>query len=267
MHSFRRLALLLALCLPAMYAAQAESSSSNLVSSSNLASSSNPVSSSDPAASTQDQSQQAQAQQPEAPSQGQLTVQARIKARRAQRRAEAIHAAYDHLYDGYVGAGYLRFTPGASLQRVNEYDWNVGFTRYFDERLGVTVDGRGYYGTPFIEPNSTGITKPAISQYAGLIGPTYRFYLQPKYSVSGRLMAGFAHGNFSGDTNGVGGTTLGLYPDGSTYAASASILVEYNVSPNLGLRVAPEYYLTGFGSTEQNSLGYTIGLVYRFGKQ
>ena len=137
-HSFRRLALLLALVLPALYAVQAESSSS----------------SSNPATPTASQELQGQAQQPAATqSQPQVSVQARIKARREQRRVAAIHEIYDHLYEGYVGAGYLRFTPGATLQRVNEYNWNGGFTRYFSERLGVTVDGRGYYGTPFIEPS------------------------------------------------------------------------------------------------------------------
>jgi len=200
-------------------------------------------------------------------------VQARIRARREQRRAAAIHETYDHLYEGYVGAGYLRFTPGPVLQKVNEYAWNGGFTRYFNERLGATLDGRGYYGTPFIEPQQgnppagdVGLTKPTISQYAVLLGPTYRFYLQPRYSVSGRVMGGFTHGNFTGDTNGYG--TLGvLYPSTSTFAASASIFVEFNMSPSIGLRVAPEYYLTGFGSSLQNNLGYTIGLVYRVGKQ
>jgi hypothetical protein len=254
MYSFRRLALLLALASAVIPVVQAQSSSS----------------SSTPA--PQDQ-QTPPAAQPESPTPSQLSVQARIRARREKRRADAIHEAYDHLYEGYVGAGYLRFTPGPILQRVNEYDWNVGFTRYFSERLGVTIDGRGYYGTPFIEPTegdppagSVRLDKPAISQYGALIGPTYRFYLQPKYSISGRVLGGYAHGNFTGDTNGYG--TLGvLYPDASTFAVSGSVFFEYNVAPNLGLRVAPEYYATGFGSTIQNSLGYTIGLVIRVGKQ
>ncbi len=249
MVSFRRIAFLLALCLPAMQAVQAQSSSS----------------SSNPATPTQDQ-----AQQPAAQNQPQVSVQARIKARREQRRVAAIHEAYDHLYEGYVGGGYLRFTPGASLQRVTEYAWNGGITRYFDERLGITLDGRGYYGTPFVGLNAvtnSAITKPAISEYSVMAGPTYRFYLQPKYSISGRVMAGYAQGNFSGDTNGFGSVALGLYPDASTFAASASILGEYNLSPNIGLRLAPEYFATGFGSTTQSSLGFTAGVVYRFGKQ
>jgi hypothetical protein len=111
-----------------------------------------------------------------------------------------------------------------------------------------------------------GLDKPTISQYAALIGPTYRFYLQPRYSVSGRVMAGYAHGNFTGDTNGYG--TLGvLYPDANTFAASVAALFDYNISPAISLRIAPEYYMTGFGSSIQNNLGYTIGLVVRVGKR
>ena len=250
MYSFRRFALLLALILPAMYVLQAESSSS----------------SSNPATPAQDQ-----AQQPASQDQGQLSVQARIKARREQRRAAAIHDAYSHLYDIYVGEGYMRFRLPSPLMRVNENMWNAGVTRNFSERLGVTLDARGIYGTAFIEPqegtpSNTGVAKPAISQYAVMIGPSYRFYAQPRYSITGRVMGGYAQGNFTGDTNGFG--TLGVfYPDGYTYAANAGIIVEYNISPNLGFRVAPEYTLTGFGSSMQNSLGYTLGLVYRFGKQ
>jgi len=250
MHSFRRLALLLALVLPALYAVQAQSSSS----------------SSNPDAQAVSAPTQDQAQRPASPSQSQLSVQARIKARREQRRVAAIHDVYDHLYEGYVGAGFLRTHAGVP-QKVNEYNWNGGFTRYYNERLGLTLDGRGYYGTPFVGINFSGITKPAISQYDVLFGPTYRFYLQPKYSISARVMGGYAYGNFSGDTNGFGGKALGLYPDGSTFAVSASAFVEYNLAPNIGLRVAPEYFMTGFGSTLQNGLGFTGGIVYRFKKQ
>jgi hypothetical protein len=93
--------------------------------------------------------------------------------------------------------------------------------------------------------------------------------LQPKFSVSGRVLGGFEKGNFSGDTNHSTtlSTELGLWPDGYVFAASASIPVEYNLTPNVGLRVAPEYYVTGFGSTQQESLGFTTGIVIRFGKQ
>ena len=201
------------------------------------------------------------------PNQASLSVQARIKARREQRRATAIHDVYSHLYEAYVGGGYLRFTPGSKLQRLNEYSWNVGVTRYYNEKLGVTIDGRGIYGTAYLGNNQFSLIKPAISQYSAMIGPTYRFILQPKYSVSGRILVGGVFSNFYGDANGYNSADTGLYPDGSTLGASASVPFEYNITPNVGLRVAPEYFLTSFGSTVQNNLGFTAGLVIRWGKQ
>jgi len=212
----------------------------------------------------------APAAQAPASNQGQLTVAARIKARREARRAAAIKEVYSHLYDLNVGMGYLRFHPGDHLQRLNEYSWDVGVTRYFNERLGVSVDGRGTYGSAFIGPNqysNTAVYKPAISQYIGLIGPTYRFLLTPKYSISGKIQGGGGYGNFSGDLGHFTPAGLGLYPDGATVAVSASVPFEYNVSPALGLRVAPHYLFTTFGSEKQNSLGYTLGVVVRWGKQ
>jgi len=211
---------------------------------------------------------------------GPLTVQARLKARKEQRRLAAIHDVYSHQFEAYFGAGYLRFFPGpgsvqpglplTGLQRMNEYAWNVGVTRYFNEKLGVTIDGRGWYGSAYVgnNPNTSGATnKPSISQYSAMVGPTYRFLMKPKYSVSGRVLAGGAWGNFSGDLGPNTPVQLGLYPDGASVAISASVPLEYNFSPAIGFRLAPEYLLTNFGSTIQNNRGFTGGVVVRWGKQ
>ena len=93
MSSFRRFALLLALVFAAATNAQAQSSTS---------SSSQTDQAQPPSTAVQDAAQ----------SQGALSVQARIRARRAQRRAAAIHEAYAHRYEAYTGMSYLRFIPG-----------------------------------------------------------------------------------------------------------------------------------------------------------
>jgi hypothetical protein len=221
----------------------------------------------------QDQAGQGQAGQDQAPAEtaGQISVQERIRQRREQRRATAIHDAYDHLFESYVGMGYLRFQPGASLQRTTFYGWNTGLTRYYGERLGVDVDARGYYGIAYTGEiqgvSNASNTRPKISEYNVLAGPTYRFYLQPKYSISGRVLGGFALGNFSGDTNGFGSKAFGIWPDATTFAAAGSVIGQYNWSPGVSLRLTGEDFATGFGSTVQNSFGFTAGFVYRFGKQ
>jgi hypothetical protein len=249
MPFFRRLAILLALGLPATPFLQAQSSST----------------STDAAPQAQQQPQQPTAQPTQ--SSGQQSVQARIRARRAARRAAAIREVYSHLYEAYAGAGYLRFTLPSPLQRVNEYAWDAGLTRYYNERLGVTIGGRGYYGTAYVYNNGSNVFKPAIAEYAVMGGPSYRFLLQPRYSISGRVMAGLLIGNFSGDANGAPISETHLYPDGNTFAIDASAIFEYNLGPSLGLRLTPNYFASGFGSTVENNLGFTAGLVYRFGKQ
>jgi hypothetical protein len=267
---FRRLAILLALLFPVMPAVHAQSSSY---------SSSNPTDSSPALDQNLNLAQNLElaqnqpsgdAQQASNQSQGEISVQERIRLRRAQRRSTAIHDAYDHRWETYLDMGYLRFKPGPSLQRLTYYAWETGLTRFSNERLGYTLVGRGYFGTAYcnITTYCTGyFTRPAISQYDVIGGPVYRFYLQPKFSISGRAMAGWAYGNFSGDTNGIPPVDKGLYPDAQTFAASASVIGELNISPNLALKLAPEYFFTGFGSTIQASRGFTGGLVYRWGKQ
>ena len=243
MSLFRSLALVLVLGLPAAQVSLAQSSSS----------------SSNPAA----------AQQKRTPRTDniEMSVQARIRARREARRAQAIRDVYSHRFEPYVSMGYMRFVPGPGLQRTTFYAWDTGLTRFYTERLGATLDMRGNYGTTFVGLNPYSVTKPSIAVYSVQAGPTYRFYLQPKYSLGVRGTAGYAHGNFSGDTNGFGGQRLGLYPDGSTFVANAALVAEYNVSPGLGIRLAPEYNFNGFGSKMQASRGFTFGFVFRFGKQ
>ena len=201
-----------------------------------------------------------------APATGQQSVQARIRARREQRRAQAIHDTYGHLYEVFVGGGYLRTKPGPDLQKVTMYSWDVAVTRFFNEKLGVTADGRGYYGTAYVRNNETALTRPAVSTYSFMAGPTYRFYVRPRYSLSARGMGGVAIGNFSGDTNGFTPASLGLYSDATTYALSGGVVGDVNVSPNLSLRLSGDYFGTGFGSQTQNGVGFTYGFVYRFGK-
>ena len=110
MRSFRPFAILLALGLP-VFPVVAQTSSSTATA---------------PAAQASQESTQA-------------TVQARLRMRREQRRATAIHDAYGHRWEGYTQMGYLRFKPGPNLQKLTWYSWDAGATRYFNERLGITV--------------------------------------------------------------------------------------------------------------------------------
>ncbi|MGH9564297.1 MAG: hypothetical protein ACRD3S_22820, partial [Terracidiphilus sp.] len=107
MQSFRRLVVLLALTCTGLAAAFAQSSPSSVPDQS-----STPDQSQSPDQSSS--SQASPAQQPGGLTAGQLTVQERIRQRREQRRAAAIHETYGHRWDSFMGLDYLRFKPGPS---------------------------------------------------------------------------------------------------------------------------------------------------------
>jgi hypothetical protein len=204
---------------------------------------------------------------------GAASVQARVRERRLKRREAALHDTYDNSYDFTFGSGFMRVKPGpgasgsGGLQNLNEYLWDVSVSRYFSRKTSFVLDARGNYGTAYLGNNQYDVVKPAISQYMVMCGPSYRFVLQPRWSVSGRVMGGWAYGNFLSDAGGYTAGELGLYPDGSAFAVSAGLPVEVNLTPTLALRATPEYVLTSFGSSMQNNVGITAGIVVRFGKK
>jgi hypothetical protein len=202
--------------------------------------------------------------QPENPQQNQVRLaqeaQARIRARRQQRKGRIVQDTYSHKFEVYGGGGYTRFRPGSSLQNINESAWNAGFTDYLWGRLGLTADVRGYYGTAFTYTGPYNIFKPSISEYTFMGGPQYRFVRREHWAISGQVLVGGAKGNFTANGAGLPGPFVGLWNSGTS--------IDYNVGPALAVRVQPGYWLTTFGSTTQvKNLGFNAGLVFRFGRQ
>jgi hypothetical protein len=192
---------------------------------------------------------------------------ARVRARRQQRIQAIVNDIYSHKYEAYAGGNYLRFRAGDSLQRVTEVGWNVGATDYIRPHLGITVDGRGYYGTAYTYNNEFQVFKPSISQYSLMAGAQYRVREKQHYAVGLCLLAGIDHGNFDTNTGGLTGTLIGLYPNGNAFALNGGIPTDINISPALAVRITPEFLYTTFGSSNQFNLGFTAGILYRFGKK
>ncbi len=210
--------------------------------------------------------------QPENPQQNQVRLaqeaQARIRARRQQRTQRVIQDTYSHKFEVYGGGGYTRFRPGESLQHINESAWNAGFTDYHWGRLGLTADLRGYYGTAFIPPNIYNIFKPSISEYSFMGGPQYRFVRREHWAISGQVLVGGSKGNFNANGAELPGTLIGLWSNGTNFSAAVGVPIDYNIAPGLAFRIQPAYWLTTFSNTAQvKNLGFTSGLVFRFGRQ
>ncbi len=194
-------------------------------------------------------------------------AQARVNARRRLREEAIVQDTYSHKYELYAGGGYLRFRPGTNLQHNTEAAWNAGITEWVRPKLGITADARGYYGTAITDNFAFQVFKPSISQYTFMAGPQYRFYQSQHWDWNAQVLAGIAHGNFSTGLGSLQGAPVGLYPDGNKLAVSIGAAVDYNLSPALAVRLMPNYLLTNFGSDFQENLGFTVGVVYRWGRQ
>jgi hypothetical protein len=194
-------------------------------------------------------------------------AQERVRARRAARTAAAVKDTYSHKYDIYFGYAYLRMRPGHFLQHANESGWNAGITRYFNPKLGVTADLRGYYKSVYVGNNPYSLFQPFISNYSVMVGPQYFVRQRKGYAVSGQVLAGVTRNLFYADSAGHPGSLVGLYPNQTRFTAAAAVPVDINLGPGLAFRIAPNYDLTTWGGDIQHNLGFTVALNYRFGRQ
>ncbi len=194
-------------------------------------------------------------------------AQARVNARKRLREQATEQDTYSHKFEVYGGGGYLRFRPGQYLQHNTEAAWNGGVTEWIRPKLGITGDVRGYYATANIPISDVQVFKPSISQYTFMGGPQYRFYQSQHWAWHAQVLAGIDHGNFSTGTRGFPADLVGVYNDGNKLAFSVGAAVDYNLGPALAVRLMPNYLLTNFGGEIQDNLGFTIGVVYRWGRQ
>jgi hypothetical protein len=194
-------------------------------------------------------------------------AQERVRARRAARTKATIQDTYSHKYDIYFGYAYLRMRPGHNLQHTTEYGWNVGFTGYLNQKLGVTADLRGLYSNAYVGINPYALFKPFISHYSVMAGPQYYVRQRKNYAVSAVVMAGITHNLFDANSAGLPGTLVGLYPNETRFTMAAAVPVDINLGPGLAFRISPDYNLMTLGGDVQHNLGFTLGLNYRFGRR
>ena len=191
-------------------------------------------------------------------------------ANRKARIQRTIAETYSHKWEVGGGGGYLRFRPGQYLQQSNEITFWASTMYALNPRLGVIGDVRGAYGTAkignLLPSGNTLPYNPKISEYSFMGGPSYRFVRKEKYSVSGFVEGGAGIGKFAGDSKGLTAANIGVWTGDYAASFAAGVNLDYNLYPNIALRVAPNYLGTTYGGTLQNSKGINLGVVYRFGQ-
>lgn len=190
-------------------------------------------------------------------------------ASREARVARTIHDEYSHRWEAFGGGGYLRWKSGEYTKKNNEVSWNAAADYYLNERLAIVGDARGSFGNahqqlPLQYPQ---IASPQINEYLFTGGANYRFYRKEKVALSAEATGGVAWGIFSGGAKGLTGPEVGLWPDGFKPAFTLNLNADFNIYPNLAVRVSPTYVGTTFGGEVQNNLGFNAGVIYRFGRQ
>ena len=198
------------------------------------------------------------------------TFESRRQLTKQRREAEAVTETYTHRWEAYTGGSYLRFRPGPDLHNSGIAGWTLGVTRYFNPRFGITADARGDYGTNSLGPvvgggNNTFNASFSVFQFT--VGPQYRFYGTAKWSISAAAQVGAVYGYFDANTNGFPAQDVGFYPASTVAGGIVSLNIDYNLSPGLALRIAPLALFDNFGGNVDHNQGFLVGVVYRFGRQ
>jgi hypothetical protein len=197
-------------------------------------------------------------------------------ANRKARIARTIEETYSHRWEVFGGGGYLRFRSGQYLQKNNEITWATSATYFLNPKLGIQAQASGSYGNAKIGNTIFGIKNPLITEYNFMAGPTYRVYAKQRLAASVFAVGGISLGNFDGGSKGISAPLLGMWQTADRPVVSAGVNLDYNLYPNLALRVTPTYVGTLFRGVDQttgnpngsiqNNLGFNAGIVYRFGR-
>ena len=176
----------------------------------------------------------------------------------------------------------MRVQSGSLLQKNNEVTFFMTGTYFLNPKVGMIADIRGAYGNakignPVTSTSPTLGYNPQISEYPFMGGVAYRLYAKEKIAVSVTAEGGGAIGKFDGDLKGFQSRDVGVWQSATKPVFSVGANFDYNLYPNLALRVSPTYVGTFFRldptdtlhgppGTIQNNFGFNVGLVYRFGK-
>lgn len=194
-------------------------------------------------------------------------------ANRKARIARTVAETYGHRYEVAGGGGYERYRSGQYLQQNNEVTFWAS-TLYslnsLNSRLGVLGEVRGAYGKAKIGnllPSGNVLNfNPEISEYNFMAGPNYRLVAREKFGLSAFVEGGVTLGKFAGDSKGLTAAQIGVWQGDYAAAFSAGLNFDYNLFPNVAVRLTPTYLGSTFGGSLQNSKGLNVGVVYRFGR-
>ena len=182
---------------------------------------------------------------------------------------EAEAPQYAHRWDFYGGAQYSHFNPGSAreIQANNLLGWNGTATVWLGSLVGMDASARGLYGTLQVPPNTEGIpANPPMSEHLFLFGPDFRMLRRQNYTFSMHTLIGAAYGSFgNGFPKGTSPQDIGIYNDKLAMALGIGASTDYNLSPQLSVRLITDWQPTHYGFLWQNEFAGSVGIVYKLG--
>lgn len=196
-------------------------------------------------------------------------AQARLHAQVTATAPEEETPQYAQRWDFFGGAQYAHFNPSpeSGVHAINLLGWQASATVWMRTRFGIEANARGEYGTMDIPVNAYGVAPTApMSEHLILFGPDYRMMMHPHFDLSMHALIGAAYGSFSdGFPHGVVPQDVGIYNDKLALGLAVGPSVDYNLTPQISVRLIPEWQPTHYGFPWQNEFAGSVGIVYKIG--
>lgn len=147
-------------------------------------------------------------------------------------------------FELFGGYSYLRTNPGSPTPSANANGWNASLAWNWKRWVGVKADFDGHYCCN------------GQKEHNFLFGPQFTLR-RNRVDIFFHTLGGLSHGN-----------PIGLPHNAAAWDAGAGLDLKLRGHPRIALRLGQLDYLgTHYGGRVQNTLRFSTGIVFRFGKK
>lgn len=177
-------------------------------------------------------------------------------------------ADYNNRWDAFGGFGYTRYTTTVGHQlNSNMLGFKGQVTGWINPTWGLTASTGNYSGSVALPANVTGVTSASISEHMILVGPDFRLYKQPKYTIGYHFLLGGTYGIFdtSFKSGGFEPNVVNLPNNQLAFAVATGGSFDYSINPKFSARGIIDFQPTHYGLAFQKDVAAAVGVVYKWG--
>lgn len=185
----------------------------------------------------------------------------------------AAPVTYDNKYEIYGGLNFMNFMGGQHLpKRMNMGGGEVLATYWVTKKLGAGLDYRGEAGTTpvFASAGIYNLSRPLVYMNMLMAGAEYRGPKNQYVAIDYHAFFGASKGVFDVSRSANEPfffSYTGLYTNRTKPIAALGGSLDFNISKNMAVRLAPDLILEHFGTGTRQFVAVSGGVIYRFGKR